>query len=773
MKNYSLITIIVVLFNYFISFTNAENNFYIVGIKRSDDDDNYSKASKSIQNAINELVNDRLNDIYEIVEDNVDTYVSENGEMDEILNELEDNAKIRKRSNESGKPIKYRFINHNAPENNRPFKRDSESDVEYIPIESKIVGHICPIKNYYAVKAYLSPSIVDDVKNLSNVVLVEKSNVASNEGTVTPYYNLDMIQKETKWLNVSVQENGLFGGKNFFSNLSLISQGIYKEHLTKQYDNNYYYPSSAGKDIDIYLIDEGIYMTSGSRRYEDYDTYAGTPDERTITCDARIHKGEIILYPPDTVNCYVDGDAPGTPHHGNMVMSIAGGKLYGAAKKANLHMLATGYLDIDELAALYYIKRYATPHKTIVSISRGHYEDYRESFDDLLNELVDEGFIFFTSAGNIGEECCYDKYSYRFKNFAGYENMIVVGATENTIGSDMKDAYRKASYSNTGKCVFIHAPGEVIYPPVDSPQYNYNGMRYMQGDGTSCATPLVAGVAATIMSEYPEIKFNTRIMKDYLKDFSFEGIIKGVNGTTPNRFLNNGKRTVFSPLNEYNGCGESSGRKMCSSGCCTKDSECVEPSQDKNGLCEYKNDVQYLYGTYSIDGEFYPAPIPDDNEIEEPFEEEDEPIPDFTNRIGEKCGPGYDSCIVKDDEKGIIYQLSCCSKDGICGTTEEFCGTGCQTKYGACYEFIFDEELKITNSSSIPTLLPPSSPPTKTTTNINISPTKIPKSRVSGKCGPEYGYCQESGYCCSQYGFCGTTAGYCGTGCQPEYGVCK
>ena len=39
-----------------------------------------------------------------------------------------------------------------------------------------------------------------------------------------------------------------------------------------------------------------------------------------------------------------------------------------------------------------------------------------------------------------------------------------------------------------------------------------------------------------------------------------------------------------------------------------------------------------------------------------------------------KCGEGYGSC--DEDE--------CCSKYGWCGTSEEHCGSGCQSKYGSC-----------------------------------------------------------------------------------------
>jgi len=79
----------------------------------------------------------------------------------------------------------------------------------------------------------------------------------------------------------------------------------------------------------------------------------------------------------------------------------------------------------------------------------------------------------------------------------------------------------------------------------------------------------------------------------------------------------------------------------------------------------------------------------------------------------------------------------CCSKYGYCGTTTDYCGNGCQTKYGIC-------NLKNADESS----------------------------DTDGRCGPNYGKCPNNG-CCSKYGYCGYDDSYCGTGCNPKYGLCN
>jgi len=83
------------------------------------------------------------------------------------------------------------------------------------------------------------------------------------------------------------------------------------------------------------------------------------------------------------------------------------------------------------------------------------------------------------------------------------------------------------------------------------------------------------------------------------------------------------------------------------------------------------------------------------------------------------CGPGIGAC-----SGGL-----CCSQWGFCGSTPDYCGTGCQPGFGSC-----------------------TSPPT-------------------GACGAGVGNCT-GGLCCSQWGYCGSTPEYCGMGCQRAYGSC-
>lgn len=82
----------------------------------------------------------------------------------------------------------------------------------------------------------------------------------------------------------------------------------------------------------------------------------------------------------------------------------------------------------------------------------------------------------------------------------------------------------------------------------------------------------------------------------------------------------------------------------------------------------------------------------------------------------------------------------CCSANGFCGSTDVYCGAGCQETSGNC----------AANASLI---------------------------SVDGRCGrqdPGTHICPQSifGPCCSVNGFCGSNSTYCGTGCQSDFGEC-
>eukprot|EP00833_Pecoramyces_ruminatium_P000752 jgi/Orpsp1_1/1174784/evm.model.c7180000051413.1 len=379
--------------------------------------------------------------------------------------------------------------------------------------------------------------------------------------SASKYYDLDAIKKETGWSGVSVQE---FKEVN---HLSLISQSPYY-YKEKEIDPNYYYPSTAGQGIDIYVIDFGVNFN-----HEDFEVSDKYYNKRTISCDAVFHEVNGVVEPrivtDEKEKLYCVSNAGEIKSHGTMAASVAAGNIYGVAKKANIHFLASDNSTKAHKACAEYIIKHATPGKTVVSISSSGIGSSKDD-EELLNNLTRNGFIVIVSASNDGRNCCTTDKEINFISYPGYGIAITTGATNTSI---LNNGLEKAEYTNYGKCVDIFTPGTVLHADP------LNGRTaFLKNSGTSCSTPLVAGMAALLMAEHPE----------YL-----------ASPDTPNYFVNNGKRSVYSPSEDIE-CGISSNgvnHGSCNSGCCSKEGKCVNFENNPWEVCYIENGCQEKYGT--------------------------------------------------------------------------------------------------------------------------------------------------------------------------------
>ncbi len=111
---------------------------------------------------------------------------------------------------------------------------------------------------------------------------------------------------------------------------------------------------------------------------------------------------------------------------------------------------------------------------------------YSKAMFEAIQNAQKAGVLFVAAAGNYTDDN--DQYSFYP---AGYDldNVIAVAATTNT--DDI------ASYSNYGaKSVHVAAPGSSVYSTVPAGKYAFKS-------GTSMATPHVSGIAALLLSEFP------------------------------------------------------------------------------------------------------------------------------------------------------------------------------------------------------------------------------------------------------------------------------
>lgn len=144
--------------------------------------------------------------------------------------------------------------------------------------------------------------------------------------------------------------------------------------------------------------------------------------------------------------------------------------------------------------------RYAVDNGAqIINMSFGKpYSPHKEWVDEAVKYAQKKGVLLVHAAGNDGANN--DSVpNYPNPDFADgsprADNYITVGASSHGLAAD-----KVASFSNYGKKnVDLFAPGVQIYSTIPG------GNKYGSASGTSMAAPVVTGVAALVLSYYPEL----------------------------------------------------------------------------------------------------------------------------------------------------------------------------------------------------------------------------------------------------------------------------
>ena len=220
--------------------------------------------------------------------------------------------------------------------------------------------------------------------------------------------------------------------------------------------NGSYSYSSTGSGVTVYVIDTGIetsHWDFGGRASVGYDAVGDG------------YNGQ---------DCY---------GHGTHVAGTVGGTNYGVAKSVSL--VSVRVLDCGGsgtwsgvIAGVDWVRyNHATPSVANLSLAGGA----MQAMDDAIENLVASGVTVAVAAANDSYDACY--YSP-----ARAPSALTVGATNS---SD-----QQAWFSNYGSCVDLYAPGEGITSA-------WLGGGTATLDGTSMATPHVAGAAALYLQSNP------------------------------------------------------------------------------------------------------------------------------------------------------------------------------------------------------------------------------------------------------------------------------
>ncbi|HEY0737468.1 MAG TPA: S8 family serine peptidase [Herpetosiphonaceae bacterium] len=245
--------------------------------------------------------------------------------------------------------------------------------------------------------------------------------------------------------------------------------------------------TATGSGVTAYIIDTGLQANHpdfGGRAQNVFDVFGGTGDD----CDG----------------------------HGTHVAGTIGGATYGVAKQVQLRGVRVFSCDEDSewsdiIAGVDWVRANAQkPAVANMSLGGGKLTAVNTAVANLSNSGV---FVAVAAGNNATTSACN-------QSPASTPEAYTVAA------SDKTDA--KASFSSTGSCVDIYAPGVAI----KSASINSSTDTM---SGTSMAAPHVAGAAALYKSVYGDVSSAT--VSTWLSNNATPNVISGNPTGTPNRLL--------------------------------------------------------------------------------------------------------------------------------------------------------------------------------------------------------------------------------------------
>lgn len=254
-------------------------------------------------------------------------------------------------------------------------------------------------------------------------------------------------------------------------------------------DGNYTF-TKTGKGVHAYIIDTGIRST--------HKEFVG-----------RLGEGfDAVQDGRGTEDC--NG-------HGSHVAGTVGGSTFGVAKEVILHPVrvlncrGSGNLS-NVLAGINFVAENAIkPAVANMSLGGGRDED----LDNAVNAAIQNGVSFAVAAGNEAQDACN-------VSPAGVPNAVTVAA------SNAADDGR-AGFSNFGSCVDIFAPGSRILSVGIKSDSATAAL-----DGTSMASPHVAGAIALLLEQFPTA--TPAQISRLLSDRSSKNVVRDPRGS-PNQML--------------------------------------------------------------------------------------------------------------------------------------------------------------------------------------------------------------------------------------------
>ncbi|MGW4060853.1 S8 family serine peptidase [Amycolatopsis sp. NPDC004747] len=238
-------------------------------------------------------------------------------------------------------------------------------------------------------------------------------------------------------------------------------------------DDRYTYAEAAGAGVSVYIMDTGVRVT-----------HAEFGGRASVGFDA--------------IGDGWNGQDCNTSGHGTHVAGTVGGATYGVAKKAKLISVRVlsceNFGTVSEIiAGVDWVTQHAQ-RPAVVNMSLGGGKSDAEEL--AVKNSIAAGITYVVAAGNDNRDACQ-------ASPAALREAITVGASNpvDERARDWKETPNGVALgSNYGTCLDLFAPGESI-----KSSHNATDTATVTLRGTSMASPHVAGAAALLLSQSPNL----------------------------------------------------------------------------------------------------------------------------------------------------------------------------------------------------------------------------------------------------------------------------